>query len=152
MGRDGRERWRVSSLPKNAVGVEYTYDEIMAKGRKRKIAAAASKELYSAFGEKAIVQKKVNLDPDTREGRRNRKNMVDLMTPVWRAEAEDGRIAQSKVVRERLFDDAGRAVEVAAPLAESIAKKSGLRATRRLSFGPPAGGWPVFDKNGKVVG
>lgn len=137
----------MSKLPTNAVGVEYTYDEIMAKGKKRREAKKAASEYKDAFGEGSVERGEVNLNVETREGRKNRKNMVDLMQPVWRAEAEDARMATSKVAVERLYDDAGRHVDVASALAPEIARRKGLHATRgRLTFGPPAGGWPQFKK------
>ena len=128
-----------------------TSEELDAS-RKASKAMPTWDEIGDAFGDEAVRNKKINLDMATREGRANRGKLLDMVTPAWRAEADRGNLFQSKIEKEYLYDDEGRKKVAPVEMAERMAKAQGLHATNKLSFGPPRGGWPVFDKDGKVVG
>ena len=109
------------------------------------------KDIGSAFGDQAVQDKKINLDPETREGRANRGKLLDMMLPAWAKEADRGMLFQSKMEKEYLYVNQGRKKVMPVEMAANHARANGLHATNKLSFGPPSGGWPVFDKDGKVV-
>ena len=98
-------------------------------------------EIKSAFGEQAVQNKRVNLDENTREGRENRRKMLDLMSPAWRAEAERGTRANARIVKEELRTSDGRSMFPAAAFAEQVANERGMKPVvhyggTRLVAGP----------------
>ena len=109
-------------------------------------------EIKSAFGEKAVTDKKINLDMNTREGRANRGKLLDMMVPAWRKEAHRGQEFSKNTEVTYLRDKQGRRKVAPVEMADRMARAQNLVPDSGLRFGPPRGGWPVFDKNGKVIG
>lgn len=105
------------------------------------------KEIKSAFGEKAVADKKINLDMATPEGRKNRGKLVDMMLPAWAKEADRGHAFNKSVTREKVMDKYGRVRELFSENVE-MAKQSnemhsvpswGRRRKRLMTFHPQYG-------------
>jgi len=67
-----------------------SYEQVMSIGREARKTEAMMPtwgDVESAFGERAAETGEVNLDERTRDGKRNRRRMLDMLTPVWRRQA-----------------------------------------------------------------
>ena len=126
-----------------------TFDQVVQTQKASK-AMPTWGDIRDAFGEKAVTSKKVNLDPATSEGRTNRGKMMDMMAPAWRQEAVRGQSVT--IPKTKLYNKRGEKVEAPVSTAENLIRENGFKTQRGLSFGPPRCGWPVFGKDGKVVG
>ncbi len=146
-------RQRKRKLPKGMENAlpNVSMEELQASQKAAK-AMPTWGEIKSAFGEEAVQTKKINLDSATREGRENRGKLLDMMLPAWAAEAHRGQVFGDKIEKEAVKDDRGRTYTFPKEVVDNVARQHGFHSSSGLHFGPPRGGWPVFDKDGKVIG
>ena len=84
------------------------------------------KDIKSAFGEKAVTEKKINLDVATREGKANRGKLLDMMMKPWEKEADRGILSGSRIEKTTLAKGDGRGITVPVELADGMARRDGL--------------------------
>lgn len=68
-----------------------SYEEVMEIGRQARKTEAlmpSDRDIEDAFGSTAAETGRVNLDLASRDGKRNRSRLLDMMQPVWRRQAE----------------------------------------------------------------
>ncbi len=102
-----------------------TADELAAS-RKASAAMPSWGDIKSAFGEDAVTTKKINLDPATPEGAKNRGKLLDMMMPAWQAEADRGMKFSERMEKKILYDKQGRKRVAPAEMADRIAYENNL--------------------------
>ena len=98
-----------------------TSDELAAS-RKASAAMPSWGEIKTAFGEDAVATRKINLDPKTPDGLKNRGKLLDMMMPAWQAEADRGMKFSERMEKKILYDKQGRRRVAPAEMADRIAR------------------------------
>lgn len=109
-------------------------------------------DLAEEFGEHTITDLPSGEFECNIEGVENVRRYTEMMEGVRKVDIARGEVVNAARPRDYAFRENGERVELPAEYCDRVARRDGLHATPGRLVGPPRGGWPVFDADGKVVG